>query len=345
MNALKNIFTHLLLICSFLLLTGVTTIDAKIVFRVDDDLVVMNDDGTQRRRITNNSGKPTKDSAPRWSPDGKRIIFTRYMDKTKIQTSSEIFIINADGTNPQRLTHNNVTDGDPSWSPDGQRITYTSKNGERFEVFVMDIESRSITQLTDVEDGFLSAAPDWSPDGEEIVFERFIQLPGISPKTIYVMNADGTNQRPALPDPPIGKAPVMRFFPKWAKNTRQILSYEVKWGQQERRRFFVQTLGGGKREITDINDRLGNEWIIAGACWADNDRAFLFSIKRTDTANPNYNLYRYGFENRSLRRLTAEPEDEKFPDWIEGTLNVSTHKKLATQWGKIKRERNKNEKK
>ena len=307
---------------------------AKIVFCVDDDIFVMDDDGSRRRRLTRNT--TALDTNPRWSPDGKRITFTRYMDRTKTQTTAEVFIMNADGTDPQRLTHNNVIDAYSCWSPDGTQIAFASTRSGEWEVFIIDVVTLAVTQLTDVP----SASPDWSPDGTQIVFSRFILRPGISAKTIYVMDADGQHQRPVLPDPPLDGPITLRYFPRWSADGQQILFYESKWLRDgDVKRFIVQRSGGGKQEITDINDRLGDNWIISGASWMENDRAMLFSIKRSDKPIPNYDLYRYGFETRSLKRLTRESSDERNPDWTEGTLSVSPHGKLTTQWAEIKVEK------
>ena len=312
---------------------------AKIVFCVDDDIYVMDDDGSRRRRLTHSTQATHR--YPRWSPDGKRIAFTRYMDKTKTQTTAEVFIMNADGTDPQRLTHNNVLDGGPSWSPDGHHLAFSSTRSGAWEVFVIEVATRAVTQLTGLtgaEDDVGSAAPDWSPDGTQITFERFIRVNGIAPKTVYVMDADGQHQRPILRDPPLDGPTTLRYFPRWSADGQRILFYEAKWLRDgDVKRFIVQRIGRTKQEITDITDRLGNNFLIAGGSWTANDRAFLFSLKLNDRPNPNYNLYRYTFGTRGLRRLTREASNEKWPDWIEGALAVSPHKKLTTLWGEIKK--------
>ena len=335
MNRLKTTFllrTIRFFFLRYLLLFASATlpIDAKIVFCVDGDIFVMNDDGSRRRRLTSNT--TALDNHPRWSPEGTQIAFTRDMDKTKSQTTAEVFIMNADGTDPQRLTHNNVLDVDSSWSPDGKRIAFSSTRSGAWEVFVIELATRAVTQLTGIEDGEGAASLDWSPDGTQIVFERFVPIKnGISPKTIYVMSADGQHQRPVLPDPPPKGPLTLRYFPRWSADGHRILFYESKWFRDgDVLHLIVQRIGGVKQEIIDINDRLGNNFLIAGASWMEEDRAILFSLKFMDKSASNYNLYRYGLETRNLRRLTREASDEEWPDWTEGALSVSPHGKLTT---------------
>lgn len=316
----------------FSLAMATVPIDAKIVFCVDGDLFVSNDDGSRRRRLTQNT--TALDEEPRWSPDGTKIVFTRYMDKTQQQNRAELFIINADGSNLQRITHNNFLDNTPSWSPDGRQIAFSSGRSGVWEVYVIELATRAVRQLTDN----LSSTPSWSPDGRQIVFERFIKIAnGITPKTIYIMDADGQHQRRILPDPPLDGPPTYRYFPRFSADGERILFYESQWFKEgDVLRFIVQRIGGQKREMTDINDRLDENLLVAGASWMQNDTAFVFSAKRLKDPTRTYDLYRYTFDTRGLRRLTRDASDEEWPDWTEGALSVSPDGKLTTLWGEMK---------
>lgn len=334
----------------FLFFFVATIVEAKIVFCIDDDIYVMNDDGTGRRRLTKNT--VSKDHYPRWSPDGKRIAFIRYMDK-KSQASGELFIMNTNGKELQRLTDNNAREGCMSWSPDGKRIVFQSDRNRRGrpEVHVIDLETLAVTQLTGIEEiegeqG--SVVPDWSPDGTQIVYEKFIsnQKPngggfaaGFSHKNIYVMSADGEDQRPLFPDPKPGANTVtMRFIPRWSSDGQRIVFTDCLDNGKQTCRLSYTRIGGVPHAIKDIYDRLGDHLLTAGAVWMDNDRAVLFGLKIWGKPKANYDLYRYEFRTRSLRRLTREPTDEDYPDWIEGPLSVSPHGKLPTQWGEKKQD-------
>jgi len=55
-----------------------------------------------------------------WSPDDRRIAFASDRDG-----NSEIYVMNADGSNAVRLTYNDATDRYPGWSPDGSKIVFT----------------------------------------------------------------------------------------------------------------------------------------------------------------------------------------------------------------------------
>ena len=85
----------------------------------------MNTDGSNQTRLTDN---PAFDGCLSWSPDGKKIAFASRRDGNSeiFYGNSEIYVMNADGSNQTRLTNNPSFDMAPCWSPDGKKIAFYS---------------------------------------------------------------------------------------------------------------------------------------------------------------------------------------------------------------------------
>ena len=101
--------------------------------------------------------------------------------------NSEIYVMDADGTDQVNLTNHPAGDFYPAFSPDGTRIAFSSDRDGNSEIYVMDADGTNLTRLTtsagqDVE-------PSWSSHGTRIAFSS--DRDGDS--EIYVMDADGTN--------------------------------------------------------------------------------------------------------------------------------------------------------
>jgi len=90
------------------------------------DLWVMNADGSNKRRVTNN-GKAN--FAPFFFPNGKRIIFSSNQDDPRGR-NFELYAINADGSEQERITFNETFDGFPMFSPDGKKIVFCSNRNQ-----------------------------------------------------------------------------------------------------------------------------------------------------------------------------------------------------------------------
>jgi Tol biopolymer transport system component len=163
-------------------------------------LIMVRADGSDKHELTTG---PLNSGFPSWSPDGKRIVYRVW---TKDERSLQI--LNLDDGKSTKLTSGN--DNFPVWSPAGDRICFTRETGgaSSYEIFTVRPDGMGLTQLTRAPGN--DAHCGWSPDAKHILFSsaRFgfrdeTPLYDGSPQPyaeLFVMDADGSNQRPITSD-------------------------------------------------------------------------------------------------------------------------------------------------
>jgi uncharacterized protein YegL len=175
---------------------------------------------------------------------------------------SEIFIMNADGSDQRQLTFNNFTDDKPDFSPDGRQIAWESNQGGTFDIWVMDIDGQNARPLTD--NTSQDWGPAWSPDGSQIAFHS---LRGQS-TNVWVMNADGSN--PQL----ITRASTSRSA-SWSPDGSQLVFYS---DRDEGREIYTIDLATGDEQ------RLTNNEVYDGQPdWSPDGSTLVFaSVRNTE---------------------------------------------------------------
>lgn len=159
-------------------------------------LFTMNPDGTDIQQLT--FGGYNKYS-PRWSPDKKQIAFVS--DSLGTTAGSPIWLMNSEGSNIEPLKWEEgkqfpLYGNWPAWSPDGKKIAFSYCNCEastNSEIYVIDLKTKEVKQLTN--NSAWDDYPDWSPDGSKIVFMSDRDYDRIYASELYVMNADGSDQK------------------------------------------------------------------------------------------------------------------------------------------------------
>jgi Tol biopolymer transport system component len=156
---------------------------------------VRSSDGGDLQRVTSNPGGD--DCTSDYSPNGKRIIFTRANESI-----SALFTVRLDGSGLRQLTPSgmdfNFCNGD--WSPQGNEIVFSPRlpNADyRRTIWVIHANGSGLRQIPIAGCGGLLSEPTsiscfnpgWSPDGTKIVFAR---LPAGGQRDIYTVNADGS---------------------------------------------------------------------------------------------------------------------------------------------------------
>jgi TolB protein len=122
----------------------------------------------------------------RFSPDGDQIAFIKTPDSPTPFTVGELWIMSADGTNPQKLADVDAGHGyAANWSPDGARIAFVKRENPEDEsanqssdslisnIYLVNIENGEQTQLTHFSKGRVET-PHWSPDGNTLAFNKVL---------------------------------------------------------------------------------------------------------------------------------------------------------------------------
>lgn len=100
-----------------------------------------------------------------WSPDGDRIALSASCDYAT--ETSDVFIVNADGSAPMQLTHGGYSHC-VQWSPDGAQLAFQSDREGVGNVFVLRLSDNDLRNLT--HDDSPDGCPLWSPDGTQLLY-------------------------------------------------------------------------------------------------------------------------------------------------------------------------------
>lgn len=159
---------------------------------------------------------------PAWSPDGKSIVFIHTDDYNgETPVNSQVWVMDADGGNQRAITTGATPkDQVPSWSPDGKFIVFSSGVLDSEGIWVMAADGSGVSQLS----GCLPSEPTpcaagddfgpvWSPDGTLIAFLRAFGAVGANDRPVYVMNADGTDQRRLREGTSLDTVPAWQAIP------------------------------------------------------------------------------------------------------------------------------------
>jgi len=256
--------------------------DSRVVFVAESGpkdqrskrLAIMDYDGANVSYLTDSSSIVL---APRFSPDGKRVLYTSYESGFP-----RIYVMNV-GSVQRRVLESQ--DGQmsfaPRFGPDGRTVVYSVSRGGNTDLYRMDIGTGASTRLTSAPS--IETAPSFSPDGTRIVFESDRS----GTPQLYIMPASG------------GEAQRISFgqgrygTPVWSPRGDLIA-----FTKQSKGRFHIgvmRTDGSEERLLTA-------SFLDEGPTWSPNGRVIMFT-RETQGAQGSASLYSVDITGRNLRQV------------------------------------------
>ncbi|WP_136442874.1 Tol-Pal system beta propeller repeat protein TolB [Pacificoceanicola onchidii] len=248
-------------------------------------LAIMDYDGANVQYLT---GSDAIVLAPRFSPNGERVLYTSYATGTP-----RVHVLNVGDVQSRVFqADQGVMSFAPRFSPDGRTVIYSLTNGSNTDIWAMDIASGAVRQLTFGPS--IETAPSYSPDGRQIVFESDRS----GTQQLYIMPAQG------------GEATRISFgdgrygTPVWSPRGDQ-----VAFTKQNAGRFHIgvmRTDGSEERLLTA-------SFLDESPTWAPNGRVIMFS-RETQGAQGASALYSVDISGRNLKRVRT-PAGGSDPSW------------------------------
>ncbi len=139
-------------------------------------------------------------SSPAWSPDGTHLMFSSSM-----LGNPELFVTDANGSSPKRLTFSNGANTSPAWNPKtGQSVVFVSDRGGIPKLFMMNADGTNSAEIDVPDKGYL-IDPAWAPNGQLLAFSwrrpegnyDMYLMDAASHQIVELTRDSGRNERPS----------------------------------------------------------------------------------------------------------------------------------------------------
>jgi TolB protein len=284
--------------CVMLVAAAIVTLEAQsgprgeIVFQSDREgptrLFIL-DLATQQQRRVGTAGN-WLDEEPAWSHDGRRIAFS----STRAGGNNlDIWVMNADGSNPLRLTDHVAPEQDPAWAHDDQSLFFTAERDGRGEIYRVWLQDKRVERITNSIDRAIMPAT--SRDGRYLAYAAQtimnfqIHLIDLTTGARRRITSGGGSCRPA-------------FAPD---------SQEVAFVRLDREPSQIDAARESGTRVVVRDPKLWSYY----PDYSPDGRYLAFSVSPEHHEGEDWDLAVMDLQTRRWSRLTSGRGNDRYPDW------------------------------
>ena len=269
------------------------------------EIVALGVDGGAPVNLTRNPR--STDNFPAWSPDGQRIAFNSH------RTGGwSIWVMNADGSEPERLVGGRHRALNPAWSPDGEHVAFFGDFGGYWNIATVRADGSELRQLTDAR--AIHRDPVFSRDGKTILFYSS-RAGGVFDLWTVRPDGEGLANLTRTPD-------VHELAPAWSPDGKRIACYEV----PDRVEVLVGSIvvmdadASNRRRVAAVQGAPGVDYRDARLTWTPDGSALVFASYGTSRSGQ---LLRVPADGSAPAESLGTPDGLRDPCWIVAASEVA----------------------
>ena len=281
------------------------------------EVYLMDPDGSQPTNLTNHRAA---DVSGVFSPTGEQILFVSNRDG--FRASSDLYLMDPDGGNIQRVFETSTDRGDPTWAPDGKHIAYRRLDRGVGYIYIATSDGKNEERVA------IGGDPTWSLDGAEIAFVVSV---GPERLSIYLLNLRTRKQKHFFPPDEISTARE----PAWSPDGEKLaFMWHQKRVQDEGE---IYTLN---RDGTDLQELVREPGVgVAAPVWSPRGDALVYRGRLKQVRQTQ--VFKVELGGRQVEQLTIVGIWNFPTDWFDPAYALSVSPQphlLTTQWAEVKRE-------